>query len=43
MHAASYLLKLSIDHVNLGGCGWACPVMPKEAFETLLSQKLMKV
>ena len=31
VHAASYL-----DHVSLGGCG---PGMPKEAFETYISQK----
>ena len=30
--AASYLLKLYIDHVSLDGCGQACPGMPKDAF-----------
>ena len=40
MHVASYLLKLSIDYVSLGGCGHTCPGMSKETFK-ILSQKLM--
>ena len=42
MDTASYLLKLEIDHVSLGGCYQACLGMFKEAFKTLLSQKLME-
>ena len=34
MHPASYLSKLYIDHVSLGGCGQACAGMPKEALKT---------
>ena len=36
MHAPLYLLKLSIDHVSLGGCGQVCPLIPKEAFKILI-------
>ena len=35
-HAASYLLKLEIDYISLGGCGQACPGMPKEDSKTYL-------
>ena len=34
LHADSYLLKPQIDDVILGGCGQACPGMPKEAIKT---------
>ena len=34
LHAGIYLLKLQIDDVILGGCGQACPGMPKEAIRT---------
>ena len=43
MHAASYLLKIEIDFVSLGGCGQACPGTTKEAFKTLIYQKLSEV
>ena len=43
MYADTYLLKLQINDVMLGGCGQACPGMPKEAFKTLASQKLIEV
>ena len=36
VHAASYLLKLQIDHVILDGHCQACLVMPKETFETYI-------
>ena len=51
MHGVSYLLKLQIDHVILDWHGqalildWpgqACTGMPKEAFETNLSQKMLE-
>ena len=42
MHVASYLLKLSIDYVSLGGCGHTCPGNPREAYK-ILSQKQMEV
>ena len=31
LRAGTYLLKLQIDDVTLGGCGQACPGIPKEA------------
>ena len=34
LHAGIYLLKLQIDDMILGGCGQACPGMPKEAIRT---------
>lgn len=34
MHATSYILKLQIDDVILGGCGQACPGIPREAIKT---------
>ena len=40
LHAGTYLLKLQIDDVILHEWGQACPGMPKEAIETLRSQKL---
>ena len=40
VHMASYLY---IDNVSLGGCGQACLGIPKKAFKTLISQKLMGV
>ena len=40
LHAGTYLLKLHIDYVILGGHGQASPDMPKEAIKTLRSQKL---
>ena len=43
MHGASYLFKLWIDYVSLGGCSQACSGMPKEALKTLISQKLKEV
>ena len=43
MHVASYLLKLLIDYESVVGYGQACPGTPKEAFKTLISQKLMEV
>ena len=43
MHAGTYLAKLQIDGVILGGRGQACPGMPKEAIKTLISQKLKEV
>ena len=43
VHAASYLIKLLIDYLSFGGCGQACPGMPKEAFKTLISRKLIEV
>ena len=43
MHAGTYLLKPQIDVVISGGYGQACPGMPKEAIETLRSQKLKEV
>ena len=39
LHAGAYLLKLQIDNVIVGGCGQACPGMPKEAIKTFRSQK----
>ena len=42
MHAISYLLKLQIDHVILDGHVEAYPGIPKEAFETDISQKLLE-
>ena len=42
VRAASYLLKLQIDRVSFGGCDQAYPPRPKEAFKTLVSQKLME-
>ena len=39
LHAGTYLLKLHIDNVIVGGCGQACPGMPKEAIKTFRSQK----
>ena len=41
--AGIYLLKLQIDDVILHERGQACPGMSKEAFKTLISQKLMEV
>ena len=43
LHAGTYLLKLQIDHMILGGCIQACPDIPKEAIEILRSQKLKEV
>ena len=34
LHAGTYMLKLQIDDVILGGCGQACLGMPKEAIKT---------
>ena len=34
LHTGTYMLKLQIDGVVLGGHGKACPGMPKEAIET---------
>ena len=31
LHVVTYLLKLQLDDMILGGCGQACPSMPKEA------------
>ena len=42
MHAASYLLKLSVNYLSLDGCGQACPDICKKAFKTLISQKLIE-
>ena len=42
MHAGTYLLKLQIDNMIVGGCGQACPDMPKETVKTLRSQKQKK-
>ena len=39
LQAGTYLLKLQIDNVIVGGCGQACPGMPKEAIKTFRSQK----
>ena len=39
-HAGTYLLRLQVDDVILGGCGQACPRRPLKA---LRSQKLKKV
>ena len=33
-HAGTYLLKLQINDVILGGCGQACPDIPKETIKT---------
>ena len=43
LHTGTYLLKLQIDDVILGGDGQPCPGMPKEAIKTLRSQKLKKL
>ena len=43
LHACTYLLKLQIDDVTLGGHVQACPDMPKEAFKTLRSKKIIEV
>ena len=40
MHAGTYVSKLQIDDVILGGHGQACPGMPKEAIKTSRPQKL---
>ena len=34
LNAGTYLLKLQIDDVILGGCGQACPGIPEEAIKT---------
>ena len=39
LYVCTYLLKLQIDDVILGGHGQVCPGMPKEAIKTLRSQK----
>ena len=39
----TYLLKLQVYDVILREWGLACPGIPKEAIETLRSQKLEKV
>ena len=43
MHVTSYLLKPQTDHAILDGHGQACVGMPKEAFETCISQKLLEL
>ena len=43
VHAGTYLSKLQIEDMILGGRGLACSGMPKEAIKTLRSQKLKKV
>ena len=43
LHVGTYLSKLQIDDVILGGCCQICPGMPREAFKTLISQKLIEV
>ena len=40
--AISYLLKLQTDQVILDGHDQACPDMPKEVFETYISEKLLE-
>ena len=42
MDAISYLLKLQTDQVILDGHDQACPGMPKEVFETYISEKLLE-
>ena len=34
LHAGTYLLKLQIDDVILGGCGQPFPDMPKDTIKT---------
>ena len=34
LNAGTYLLKLQIDDVILGGCGQACPGIPEETIKT---------
>ena len=34
LHGGTYLLKLQIDHIILGGCGQAYPGMPKEVIKS---------
>ena len=40
-------MRFKVDFVHaalsLGGCGQACPDMPKKDFKTLISQKLMEL
>ena len=43
LHAGTYLLKLQVDHVILGGRGQACLGIPKGAIKTLRSQKIKEV
>ena len=43
LYAGTYLLKLQIDDVILGGHSQACPGMAKEAIKTLIFQKLKEV
>ena len=43
MHGTSYLLKLQIYHVILDEYVQVCPGMPKEVFETYISQKTVGV
>ena len=35
-------IKLQIDQIILDGHGQVCPGIPKEAFETYISQKLLE-
>ena len=43
LHAGTYLLKIQIDDVVLGGRGQAYPCMLREAIKTLRSQKLKEI
>ena len=43
LYAGTYLLKLQINNVILGGHDQLCPFMPKEGIKALKSQKLRKV
>ena len=42
VHIYIYILKLQIDDVILHDWGQACPGIPKEAINTLQSQKLLR-
>ena len=43
LYAGTYLLKLQINNVILGGHDQLCPFMHKEGIKALKSQKLRKV
>ena len=43
LHAGTYLLKLQVDHMILGGQGQTCLGIPKVAIKTLRSQKIKEV
>ena len=43
LHAGTYLLKLQIDDLILGGRGQASAGMSKGAFKTLICQKPMEL